>query len=461
MIDPKFVSGFQSTEAALSHLAALVTGSGDAIVSKSLEGIVQSWNPAAERMFGFTAKEMIGSSIRSVIPRDRQSEEDDFLIRLSRGEEIKNFVTVRQRKDGRPVPVVVTISPVRDESGAIVGASKIARDVSEEQDAMMRLKDSEEWFRTLADNIAQLAWMADPSGHIFWYNRRWYEFTGTALHEMAGWGWRSVHHPDHVERVVTRIQRSWDTGEPWEDLFPLKGRDGTYRWFLSRALPIRDDAGKTVRWFGTNTDVTEQREQQEQIQLLMNEVNHRAKNTLALVQAMARQAAEGPVERAFSDRFAVRLQALAAAQDVLVKSGWKGGDAETLVRTQLAHFADIFATRIVLNGPTMRLTTSAVQVLGMALHELATNASKYGALSSKEGCVEIRWGRDPASQEFFMTWTEIGGPTVVSPAKTGFGSVVLDRIARLSLAAVVQVEYDPKGLAWSLRCAEESAVLAT
>ena len=121
-----------------------------------------------------------------------------------------------------------------------------------------RLRD--EQFRALAESIPQLAWMADASGSIYWYNQRWYEFTGTTLEQMQGWGWKQVHHPDHVDHVVKRIQHSWNTGEPWEDTFPLRGRDGRYRWFLSRAQPIRDADGNVVRWFGTNTDIKELRE---------------------------------------------------------------------------------------------------------------------------------------------------------------------------------------------------------
>ena len=114
-------------------------------------------------------------------------------------------------------------------------------------------EQSEERFRSLADNIAQLAWMADSDGHIFWYNRRWYEYTGTTLEEMEGWGWRAVHHPDHVDRVVRSVQRAWDTGEPWKDTFPLRRKDGEYRWFLTHAHPLRDEAGNVVLWCGTNT----------------------------------------------------------------------------------------------------------------------------------------------------------------------------------------------------------------
>lgn len=121
-----------------------------------------------------------------------------------------------------------------------------------------RVRDAQ--FRALAESIPQLAWTADASGWIDWYNQRWYEYTGTTLEEMQGWGWRKVHHPDHVDRVVARIQQSWDSGVPWDDTFPLRGKDGRYRWFLSRAQPIRDADGNVLRWFGTNTDITELRE---------------------------------------------------------------------------------------------------------------------------------------------------------------------------------------------------------
>ena len=154
------------------------------------------------------------------------------------------------------------------------------------QDSGVALPTSEELFRTLADNISQLAWMADSNGSIFWFNRRWYEFTGTSLDEMQGWGWTKVHHPDHVDRVVERIRHSWESGEAWEDTFPLRGRDGQFRSFLSRALPIRDEQGSVVCWFGTNTDVTAQLEaEQERERLLASERS-------------ARQRAEGILETA-------------------------------------------------------------------------------------------------------------------------------------------------------------------
>ena len=151
------------------------------------------------------------------------------------------------------------------------------------------LRESEDRFRTMTDNIPQLAWMADPSGWLFWYNQRWYEFTGTTPAEMEGWGWRAVHHPDHVERVVTRVQHAWDTGEVWEDTFPLRSRTGEWRWFLSRAVPIRDEQGRVTRWFGTNTDITERLQAEEELRRAKEEAEHANRAKSEFLAAMSHE----------------------------------------------------------------------------------------------------------------------------------------------------------------------------
>ena len=444
----------EAAETAKARLAAIVESSNDAIVSKTLTGIVTSWNGAAERMFGYTAAEMIGQSIRKLIPTERQSEEDELLGLIGRGERVQDYETVRVHKNGTRIVVALTVSPILSDAGIIVGASKIARDITGRRAAERKLRESDERFRTLADNISQLAWMADATGWIFWYNQRWYDYTGTTLEEMQGWGWKKVHHPDHVDRVVDRIQRSWDTGVHWEDTFPLRGADGEFRWFLSRALPIRDDDGRIVRWFGTNTDITEQKQREEQIRLLMREVNHRSKNMLAVVQAIARQTVATSPEN-FTERFQERIQALAASQDLFVQSGWRGADIADLVRSQLAHFKDAIGTRIALSGPELVLTSAAAQAIGMVLHELATNAGKYGALSDAQGLVEISWEqrRDQAGDlRFCLEWVESGGPPVTPPSRHGFGSIVIEKMVGASLGAVSELDFAHSGVTWRLEC---------
>ena len=156
--------------------------------------------------------------------------------------------------------------PRRDAEGHIVAWFGTCTDIHDQKLAEQVLAEREAEFTILADNMAQLAWMARPDGYIYWYNKQWYNFTGTTLTEMQGQGWAKVHHPDHVAQVVDSVSKAWDAGEPFELTFPLRGADGTYRWFLTRAEPIRDEQGRLERWLGTNTDVTEMRQLQEQLQ---------------------------------------------------------------------------------------------------------------------------------------------------------------------------------------------------
>ena len=139
------------------------------------------------------------------------------------------------------------------------------------------LRESEQRFRQLAENIPQLAWMTDPTGGIQWYNQRWYDYTGTTLEQMRGWGWQAVHHPHHTERVTAGWIKALMAGQQWEDTFPLRSRDGQFRWFLSRAFPIRDAEGNIMRWFGTNTDITELRETQEALRQTQAELEREKK----------------------------------------------------------------------------------------------------------------------------------------------------------------------------------------
>jgi PAS domain S-box-containing protein len=151
------------------------------------------------------------------------------------------------------------------------------------------LSESERQFRTLADNMSQLAWIADPAGQVYWYNARWYSYTGTSLEAMLALGWRCLHHPDHVERVNARLTRCFATGSLWEDTFPLRGQDGGYRWFLSRALPIRDGEGRITYWLGTNTDITAQVNAEEALRELNESLEQRvAARTRELARANER-----------------------------------------------------------------------------------------------------------------------------------------------------------------------------
>jgi PAS domain S-box-containing protein len=159
-------------------------------------------------------------------------------------------IVVKRDADGNPIRQV----------GSTIDISEAKRNEAVRRQVEANLRESETRFRMLADNISQFAWITDASGWIFWYNQRWFDYTGTTLEEMQGWGWQQVHHPNHVERVVEHFRHAIETGDSWEDTFPLRGKDGTYRWFLSRALAIRDETGQIKHWFGTNTDITDRQQ---------------------------------------------------------------------------------------------------------------------------------------------------------------------------------------------------------
>ncbi|MEP6700895.1 MAG: PAS domain S-box protein, partial [Bacteroidota bacterium] len=242
-----------------SMLASVVESSDDAIISKTLDGIITSWNKGAEKIFGYTPDEVAGKHISILIPPALHHEEAMVIDEIKKGNQVVHFETQRLAKDGRNINISLTVSPLKNKEGKIIGASKIARDITEQVNARKKIEESEDRFHTLADNMSQLAWMAGANGERYWYNQRWYDYTGTTFEEMKGFGWQQVQHPEHSSRVLKSIQHSWDKGEVWEETVPLRSKDGNYRWFLSRAIPISDEDGKILRWFGTNTDITDQK----------------------------------------------------------------------------------------------------------------------------------------------------------------------------------------------------------
>jgi PAS domain S-box-containing protein len=187
-----------------------------------------------------------------------------FARAFSRGETSVNEEIDIECFDGTRKTILNSATPVRNDRGEIISAVAVVMDVTDRVRAETALRESEERFRTLADNMSQLAWMADGEGGRFWYNKRWFDYTGSSQEEMHGWGWKNIIHPDHSGRVIEKMHESWNTGEMWEDIFPLRGKEGQYRWFLSRAVPIKDKNDNIIRWFGTNTDITEQRESEEE-----------------------------------------------------------------------------------------------------------------------------------------------------------------------------------------------------
>jgi PAS domain S-box-containing protein len=309
-------------------LSAIVESSEDAIIGKDTAGLIRSWNPAAERLFGYRAEEIVGRPIAALAPEDRLDELPGILARIERGERVEHFETVRRRKNGSLVPVSLTISPVRDGHGRIVGASKIAR------------------------------------------------------------------------------------------------------------------------------DVTEQRQARERQALLVAELNHRVKNTLATVQSIAYQTLRNCGTLAeFGSMFEARLLALSRAHSALSSANWGAISIKALIVSILEPFRD-GQDAFELEGEPICLPPNLVLALALAIHELATNAVKYGALTVPEGNVKISWqsAHVVGGTQVDLEWREREGPTIQQPPRRhGFGSRLLERLVAHEVAGSSTLAFEPSGVRWHVR----------
>jgi PAS domain S-box-containing protein len=309
-------AALRESEQRLRWLASIIESSDDAIVSKSLDGIITSWNSGAERVFGYPAEEAIGQPITIIIPQDRQDEEREILTRIRRGERIDHFETIRQRKHGGLIVISLTVSPVKNAEGRIVGASKIAR------------------------------------------------------------------------------------------------------------------------------DITEQRRSQEQIATLAREAEHRSRNLLASVQAtvnLSQSDTSDGLKRAIRGR----IRALANVHSLFVETCWSGADLATIATQELAPYSEGDQTRVRIDGPQVLLEPDTAQAVAVTLHELATNAAKYGALSATKGQIELKWSHEAG--QLILRWMEMDGPAVEMPTRQGFGSRVINGMIG-PLKGKVSFEWRPEGL---------------
>lgn len=507
---------------------------------------------------------LIGQPWIRMWPPETRAQVNEALARASQGETARFSASCPTAK-GEERWWDVSVTRVDGRSAVDQRLLAISRDITRTKQLEEKLRISEYRFRAVADNIAQFAWMADPSGHIFWYNKRWYDYTGTTLEEMAGWGWMKVHHPDHVDRVVEKISRHFESGEPWEDTFPLRSAAGEYRWFLSRAMPIRNEAGRITLWCGTNTDIHEQRNWSERLRqkarlialsheailtwsvqdgivawnqgcqdlygytleeaagkrthellktrlpmpvedferllmeqgawsgellhmgrdgrevwvesrqevlvlddkkivlelnrditerrrndelkrLLLAELDHRVKNTLAIVQAIAAQTARRTLtHREFTSSFNARLHSLARAHNLLVSSQWSGAWLRELIVDQVA-IGDEADRQITVEGENVFVPAQTALQLSLMVFELATNARKHGALSTRQGHLDIRWERDARIHDRIdLTWQETGGPRVSAPQAQGFGTTLIERTGKQANLHA-DLDFAPSGL---------------
>ncbi len=239
-----------------SLLAASVSSSEDAIISKSLDGIITSWNAGAERIFGYTAEEAIGQSILMVIPEERYEEQMRILDKIRRGQRVEHFETVRMARDGKRLDLSLTVSPVYDASGQIIGSSKVARNISDRILAAEALRESEERFRTLANHAPVGIFQTDLTGKTVFVNEVWCGLAGLLSQDAEGDGWIEAVHPADRNRVITDWQQACDQGLPSHTEFRFRRPDGSIAWLQGNAEPLRDPQGKMLGYIGTVADIT-------------------------------------------------------------------------------------------------------------------------------------------------------------------------------------------------------------
>src|SRR5712672_1229949 len=320
----------------------------------------------------------------------------------------------------------------------------------------------------IALNVAQLgSYQYDPRHRMFSGDTRSQKIFDFPKNEAGIEEIMKLVHPDDVEMVQANLEAALDPVDPRRSAteFRLRRGDGQVRWVETLGLAYFEGDGReqrAVSFVGTLQDITERkkreeerREREEKEHLLMREINHRAKNMLSVVDAIAHQTVASNPED-FVERFSERIQALSANQDLLVRNEWQGVDVEELVHAQLAHFAGLIGSRIAVQGPKLRLKAGSAQAIGLALHELATNAGKYGALSTDTGRVDISWGSD--GDALTMSWTEREGPPVSAPKRRGFGAIVMETMAERSVNGTVDLDYASSGLTWRLTCPAANAL---
>ena len=412
-----------------ARLAAIVESADEAIASKTLDGIVTSWNPAAEKLFGYAADEILGRHISILAAPGRENEMPAILERIRRGEKVDHYETVRRRKNGSLVAISLTVSPIRDEAGRIIGASKIARDITETKRAEEALRASEERFRNLANAVPDIVWTADPDGTITFANDRWFEYCGITPERNAREWPELVLHPEDRKRCIAEWTRALREGTQYEIEVRNRRHDGAYRWFLTRAAPVRDAEGRITAWYGSTTDIHDRKQADERQQILAAELSHRVKNLLTVIGVLAERTADKATSVAqFLEAFRGRIQALSSAQAALIASDWQAASLKVLVQGALEPYL-VDGGRIHLDVEDLPIRSDLALTLTLALHELATNAAKYGALSSATGQVRLTARVEPGESgpEFSLVWDESGGPPVQSPEYIGFGTTLLGR----------------------------------
>ncbi len=388
-----------------------------------------------------------GTSWPSHWPEDQRPKVEAALARARSGE-VGSFRGALPSTRGHLRHWDALVTPIPGEDGRPERLLVVSRDTTAQRRAEGALRESDRRFRAMADSAPVLVWTTDAEGRCTYINRRWSDMTGRAPAEALDRSYRAALHPDDRDAMVSAFRAATRDQAPVRTEYRLRRGDGTYAHVIDEALPRFDATGAFLGHVGSVTDITELREAEGRRALLVNELNHRVKNTLATVQSLAAQSFRlGQVDAAVRSAFEARLLALSRAHDVLTQGSWEGASLPEVARRALSAFGE-GEDRISLRGAPVRLPPRMVLALAMALHELATNAAKYGALSNATGRVDLHWSIVAAdgSRRLRLTWTEAGGPPVVPPRRRGFGSRLIENGLAAELDGEVAMDYPPSGV---------------
>ena len=294
------------------------------------------------------------------------------------------------------------------------------------------LRDSDLSFRTLADALPHMVWSTLPDGFHDYYNARWYEFTGVPAGSTDGEAWNGMFHPDDQERAWAVWRGCLASGEPYEIEYRLRHRSGDYRWTLGRALPVRDSAERIVRWIGTCTDINETKRVAELNEILSRELSHRIKNIFAVIAGLVSLSSrQQPGSEGYAASLKQRIAALGRAHEFVRPHSEESRPADLpdslhgIIRQILAPYPALADGKIRIEGDDLRVDDRGATPIALVIHELATNAAKYGALSSPDGVVTI--GTKSDGDMLIVEWSESGGPALDGePARSGFGTRLME-----------------------------------
>lgn len=410
---------------------------------------VTNYTPAVTELFPLVDSD-IGRPIGHIRSRVAYDELQDDVRRVLR------TLSSIDREVSNPASgarYITRVLPYRSVDNFIGGAVVTFTDVTPLSSAQQALREEEERFRAVANLVPDLLWSSDPEGRADWFNRRWLDYTGQRMAEAAGDGWLEAVHPEDRAGFRAAFRQAIDSRSPLAHEHRLRGRDGGYRWFIVRAEPVQDD-GKVTQWFGAGTDIEENRRAYEatrqseaQAKLLLSELQHRVRNTLAVVRSIARRTAEtSDTVEDYAAHLDGRLAAFSRVQAIVTRDPAHGASLEQIVSNELTAHAAREGEQVSVKGPEVRLTAKAAETFGLAVHELATNAVKYGAFARPGGTLDVRWSSTGGAQpRLRVEWSERVPDGIEPPRRRGFGTELIERMLDYELGATATLDLRATG----------------